>query len=166
MTLIRTREGDFVYTDRELQVMEHDIHALRMMCSGFVFGALTPEGDVDLPAMQRLMTAADGLPVTFHRAFDRCRDPFTALEQIIDLGCKRILTSGQQPKALQGIDLLRSLNEQAAGRIIIMPGGGVTPDSARIILDRTGCHEIHASCSSGTGITDPAAVRQILQALS
>ena len=163
MTLIRPREGNFVYIDGEVQVMEQDIHALRPMCSGFVFGALTPQGDIDMHAMERLMKAAQGVPVTFHRAFDRCRDPFTALEQIIDLGCVRILTSGQQPKAIQGVDLLQRLNEQAAGRIIIMPGGGVTPDNARAILDHTGCHEIHASCSSGTGITDPNAVHQLIE---
>ena len=162
MVLIRLREGNFVYTDRELQVMEQDIQALRSMCTGFVFGALTPEGDIDLPAMQRLMQAAQGMPVTFHRAFDRCRDPFAALEQIICLGCCRILTSGQQQSAAQGVDLLRQLRERAAGRIIIMPGGGVTPDNAADILAGTGCSEIHASCSAGTGITDPAAVRQIL----
>ena len=85
-----------------------------------------------------------------------------ALEQIIGLGCCRILTSGQQQSAAQGIDLLRQLRERAAGRIIIMPGGGVTPDNAADILAGTGCSEIHASCSAGTGITDPAAVRQIL----
>ena len=165
MTLIRPREGNFVYTEPEVEVMEHDIHALRSMCSGFVFGALTPNGDIDLPVMHRLMQAAQGMPVTFHRAFDRCRDPFTALEQIIDLGCKRILTSGQQPQAIHGVDLLRRLNERAAGHIIIMPGGGVTPNNARTILDDTGCHEIHASCSSGTGITDANAVHQLIQSL-
>lgn len=164
--LIRLREGSFVYTAHEVEVMVRDIEAALPWCDGIVCGALTPDGDIDVPAMRRMMDAAHGLPVTFHRAIDRCRDPYTALEQIIDMGCKRILTSGHQPKAQQGVDLLRRLNEQAAGRIIIMPGGGVTTDNARTILDHTGCHEIHASCSSGTGITDPAAVCQILQALS
>lgn len=164
--LIRLREGSFVYTAHEVEVMVRDIEAALPWCDGIVCGALTPDGDIDVPAMRRMMDAAHGLPVTFHRAIDRCRDPFTALEQIIDMGCKRILTSGHQPQAQQGVDLLRRLNEQAAGRIIIMPGGGVTIDNARTILDHTGCHEIHASCSSGTGITDPAAVHQILQALS
>ncbi len=166
MVLIRPREGDFVYTAREVQVMEQDILALRSLCTGLVLGALTPRGDVDLPVMRRLMQAAQGLPVTFHRAFDRCRDPFAALEQIIDLGCRRILTSGQQPSAAQGIDLLRQLRQRAAGRIIIMPGGGVTPDNAADILARTGCTEIHASCSAGTGITDSDTVRQIIARLS
>lgn len=166
MVLIRPREGDFVYTAREVQVMEQDILALRSLCTGLVFGALTPRGDVDLPVMRRLMQAAQGLPVTFHRAFDRCRDPFAALEQIIGLGCRRILTSGQQPSAAQGIDLLRQLRQRAAGRIIIMPGGGVTPDNAADILARTGCTEIHASCSACTGITDSDTVRQIIARLS
>lgn len=164
--LIRPREGDFVYTTHEVDIMERDIRAALPWCDAIVVGALTAEGYIDLPAMRRLIDAANGKPVTFHRAFDVCRDPVAALEQIIDLGCKRILTSGQQPKALQGFNMLCRLNEQADGRIIIMPGGGVTPDNARTILDRTGCHEIHASCSSGTGITDSNAVRQILQSIS
>ena len=163
--LIRSREGDFVFTTHEVDIMERDIRAALPWCDAIVVGALTAEGYIDLPAMRRLIAAANGKPVTFHRAFDRCRDPFTALEQIIDLGCVRILTSGQQPQAAQGVDLLRRLNEQAAGRIIIMPGGGVTPDNARTILDHTGCHEIHASCSAGTGITDPNAVGQLIQLL-
>lgn len=165
MTLIRLREGNFVYTDREVEVMVHDIEALRTMCSGFVFGALTPEGDIDIAATRRMMDAAQGMSVTFHRAFDRCRDPFTALEQIIDLGCVRILTSGQCLQASDGVERLRQLNERAAGRIIIMPGGGVTPDNARGILDHTGCHEIHASCSAGTGNTDPDAVARLIQSI-
>ena len=164
--LIRLREGNFVYNDHEVDVMARDIEAVLPWADGIVCGALTADGHIDLPAMRSLVAAAQGKPFTFHRAFDVCRDPFTALEQIIDLGCSRILTSGQQPSATQGIDLLRRLNERAAGRIIIMPGGGVNPGNAYHILDCTGCHEIHASCSSGTGTTNPDTVRQILSGLS
>ena len=86
--------------------------------------------------------------VTFHRAFDMCRDPFEALEEVISLGCSRILTSGLAPSALQGVEMLSSLVEKSVGRIIIMPGGGVNRDNAREILQRTGAVEIHASASS------------------
>lgn len=164
--LIRLREGNFVYNDHEVDVMARDIEAVLPWADGIVCGALNADGHIDLPAMRSLVAAAQGKPFTFHRAFDVCRDPFTALEQIIDLGCSRILTSGQQPSATQGIDLLRRLNERAAGRIIIMPGGGVNPGNACHILDCTGCHEIHASCSSGMGTTNPDTVRQILSGLS
>jgi copper homeostasis protein len=91
------------------------------------------------------MKKAKGRSVTFHRAFDMCRDPFQALEDIIELGCDRILTSGQQATAEQGIPLIRQLVEQAAGRIIIMPGGGITPQNIRKIADETGATEFHFS---------------------
>lgn len=169
--LIRPREGNFVYNDVELATMQSDIIECRKAgADSIVVGALTPEGDIDLAAMQRLMEAADTLPVTFHRAFDVCRHPEEALEQVIALGCRRILTSGQQPTAEQGIPLLHRLNQQADGRIILMPGGGVNATNAPLILQQTGCQEIHASASSlqpnGLKDTDPQKVRAILEALS
>lgn len=169
--LIRPREGNFVYNDVELATMQSDIIECRKAgANSVVVGALTSEGDIDLAAMQRLMEAADTLPVTFHRAFDVCRHPEEALEQIIALGCRRILTSGQQPTAEQGIPLLHRLNQQADGRIILMPGGGVNATNAPLILQQTGCTEIHASASAlqpdGLKDTDPQKVRAILEALS
>lgn len=169
--LVRPREGNFVYNDVELATMQSDIIECRKAgADSIVVGALTPEGDIDLAAMQRLMEAADTLPVTFHRAFDVCRHPEEALEQVIALGCRRILTSGQQPTAEQGIALLHRLNQQADGRIILMPGGGVNATNAPLILQQTGCQEIHASASSlqpnGLKDTDPQKVRAILEALS
>ena len=169
--LIRPREGNFVYNDVELATMQSDIIECRKAgADSVVVGALTSEGDIDLAAMQRLMEAADTLPVTFHRAFDVCRHPEEALEQIIALGCRRILTSGQQPTAEQGIPLLHRLNQQADGRIILMPGGGVNATKAPLILQQTGCTEIHASASAlqpdGLKDTDPQKVRAILEALS
>lgn len=169
--LVRPREGNFVYNDVELATMQSDIIECRKAgADSIVVGALTPEGDIDLAAMQRLMEAADTLPVTFHRAFDVCRHPEEALEQVIALGCRRILTSGQQPTAEQGIPLLHRLNQQADGRIILMPGGGVNATNAPLILQQTGCQEIHASASSlqpnGLKDTDPQKVRAILEALS
>lgn len=161
--LIRAREGDFAYDRREVRLMERDIRAALPYADGIVVGALTRGGDVDMAAMDCLVQAAEGRPVTFHRAFDVCRDPLVALEQIIGLGCRRILTSGQQPTALQGIPLLRRLRDLSDGRIIIMPGGGVNINNARQILDQVGTSEIHGSCSAGTGQTDAASVRQIIK---
>jgi copper homeostasis protein len=138
-----------------------DIHEASSYADGIVCGALTQEGDIDTEALRLMVEASEGKPFTFHRAFDKCRNPQEALEQMIDAGCKRILTSGQQPSAEQGIPLLHELNKQANGRIIIMPGGGVNEKNARLILDQTGCIEIHGSCSSGSGITSAERVSQV-----
>lgn len=159
--LIRCREGNFVYTEEDIRIMEQDIEASLPYADGIVVGPLTAEGDIDLEATRRLVAASNGKPVTFHRAFDACRDPFKALEEIILLGCQRILTSGQQAKAAEGTALLKQLQEQAGDRLIIMPGGGVSAENARLILDQTGCREIHGSCSGGSRLTSPEEVRRV-----
>ena len=159
--LIRSCEGGFVYSKDDLETMLLDIHEASAYADGIVCGALTPEGDIDTEALRLMVEASEGKPFTFHRAFDKCRNPQEALEQMIDAGCKRILTSGQQPSAEQGIPLLHELNKQANGRIIIMPGGGVNEKNARLILDQTGCMEIHGSCSSGSGVTSAERVSQV-----
>lgn len=144
--IIRPRGGDFIYTPLELATMVEDIRMARMAgADGLVFGCLTATGDVDMAAMTRLMAAAEGLPVTFHRAFDRCRDPFAALEQLIGLGVKRILTSGQQPTAPEGAALLKELHEKSAGRIAIMAGCGVNENNIRQLAETTGITEFHFS---------------------
>ncbi len=164
--LIRPREGNFAYDDEEFCIMESDIHMARQLgADGVVIGALTPERDIDVEHCRALMRAAEGMQVTFHRAFDQCRNPQEALEQIIGLGCHRLLTSGQCRTAVEGIPLLRSLVEQSQGRIIIMPGAGVNPDNAQMILQQTGAIEIHGSLRSlqhGRLITDASLVRQTL----
>lgn len=159
--LIRSCEGGFVYSKDDLDTMLLDIHEASSYADGIVCGALTQEGDIDTEALRLMVETSEGKPFTFHRAFDRCRNPQEALEQIIEAGCKRILTSGQQPTAEQGIPLLHELNKQANGRIIIMPGGGVNEKNARLILDQTGCIEIHGSCSSGSGVTSAERVQQV-----
>lgn len=145
--LIRPRVGDFVYDENEIQCMITDIKtAIDCGADGVVIGALRPDGTIDSDTVGRLVKAAgDCRNVTFHRAFDLCRDPFEALEQIIELGCNRVLTSGQAPSAEAGIPLLRQLNERAAGRITILPGGGVSPSNASRIISETGCTELHGS---------------------
>lgn len=147
--IIRPRGGDFLYSDVEKEIMLEDVRmARRLGVDGVVFGALTAAGDVDMEFMRRLMAEAEGLSVTFHRAFDVCRDPFIALEQIIELGCHRILTSGQMPKAEEGVELLRELVERAGERIIIMPGCGVNASNIAHIADATGACEFHFSARS------------------
>lgn len=144
--LIRPRGGDFLYSDDEVKMMVDDIVAARHAgVQGVVIGALTPSGNIDIESCRKMIAAAEGLNVTFHRAFDLCKEPMKALDEIIEMGCNRILTSGQAASALEGVGLLRALNERAAGRLSIMPGGGVSPLNAAEILSLTGCHEIHAS---------------------
>lgn len=144
--IIRPRGGDFLYNEQEIACMEQDIHTCKALgADGIVIGALTADGDIDTALCRRLIAAADGMSVTFHRAFDVCREPQKALEDIIALGCDRLLTSGQAATAEKGIALIKELMEQADGRIIIMPGCGVNSDNAAHILKETGASEIHAS---------------------
>lgn len=177
--LIRSRAGDFVYTDEEMTVMREQVRMAREAgADGVVIGALTPDGDIDVERLKPLMeeayrlTSAGGCPmqVTFHRAFDVCRDPMQALEDIIALGCTRLLTSGQQSTALDGAPLIAELVKQAENRIIILPGAGVNPDNAAEILRKTGASEIHSSARSiaadGQKHTDTKVVASILQAIN
>ncbi len=147
--IIRPRGGDFLYTETEVQSMLYDIELCKQLkVHGVVFGCLTKEGDIDTLLLHRLMEAARPLSVTFHRAFDVCRDPFRAMEQIIEAGCDRILTSGQQPTAEQGIPLIAELVKKANGRIIIMPGCGVRENNIARIEAETGATEFHTSARS------------------
>ena len=147
--IIRPRGGDFLYTEAEIQSMLLDIELCKQLgVHGVVFGCLTKEGDIDVPLMRRLIEAAKPLSVTCHRAFDVCRDPFKALEELIELSCDRILTSGQQSDAVKGIPLIKQLVERAAGRIIIMPGCGVRENNIAQIEAETGAKEFHTSARS------------------
>lgn len=188
--IIRPRGGDFCYTPDELDIMAYDIGVARKAgADGVVMGVLRPDGTVNIKAMRRLMDAAQGMSVTFHRAFDVCRDPFEAMEEIIGLGCDRILSSGQEPTAEKGMTLLGQLNRRAAGRIIIMPGCGVNAANIARIARATGCGEFHFSGRSevasamryrnprvsmsgtegsdeyGRQLTDPAKIRAAREAL-
>ena len=167
--LVRSRAGDFVYTGEEVETMAAQVEAaLEAGADGIVIGCLTAGGDVDIPAMEQLVRTVGRVSITFHRAFDLCKRPFDALEQIIALGCDRILTSGQGPTVVEGSDMLRELRKRADGRIIILPGGGVTPQNAGRILAMTGCTEIHASASetrNGKKVTSAARVAAILNSI-
>lgn len=144
--IIRPRGGDFLYSPIEVKAMLKDIEMARKLgADGVVFGCLTASGEIDIPVMKQLMNASAGLSVTFHRAFDVGRDAEKALEQIIELGCNRILTSGQQPNAEAGIPLLKKLHKQAAGRIILLAGCGVNEKNIHRIATETGIDEFHFS---------------------
>ena len=152
--IIRPRGGDFLYSEWELERMAEDIHVCRELgADGVVFGCLRPDGSLDTEANARLLSIANcqlstvnyQLSVTFHRAFDRCACPGEALEELVSLGFDRILTSGQQPTALEGVDLLKKLHEQAQGRIKILAGCGVNEENIRKIHEQTGITEFHFS---------------------
>jgi copper homeostasis protein len=144
--MIRPRAGDFVYSEAEVDIMVSDIKFMQLLgVQGVVIGALTPSGDIDEIALQRLMRAARDIGVTFHRAFDLCGDPEQALETLIQAGCERVLTSGQQVTALAGCSLIQRLVQQANKRISIMPGVGINVTNAEIICAETGATELHLS---------------------
>jgi copper homeostasis protein len=148
--IIRPRGGDFLYSDVETAVMLEDIRLAKALgADGVVIGCLTAEGEVDVVKTTALIAAARPLNVTFHRAFDMCRDPRAGLETLIQLGVERVLTSGQEASVLEGLDLIRDLQKQAAGRVIIMPGGGLTPRNVRKIVEASGVSEVHLSARSG-----------------
>jgi copper homeostasis protein len=144
--IIRPRGGDFLYSAEELEVMREDIQMAKQLdVDGVVIGCLTLEGDIDLKQTRELIALARPLNVTFHRAFDMCREPHRALEDLITLGVERVLTSGQEASCLEGMDLLAQLQKQAAGRIIVMPGGGITARNIERIISGTGVNEVHLS---------------------
>jgi copper homeostasis protein len=144
--LIRPRAGDFAYTGAEHATMLGDIaHCRAAGCDGVVIGALTPDGDVDIARCGALVAAAQGMGVTFHRAIDVCRDPARALEDIVALGCERVLSSGGMPSAIDGATALRALVGQAGERIVVMPGAGIDADNIATLRRVTGAREFHAS---------------------
>lgn len=147
--IIRPRGGDFLYSPLEIERMKEDIAICRELgVDGVVFGCLTPEGDIDMNANEYLVKEAEGMSKTFHRAFDRCVHPEEAIEDIINLGFNRILTSGQQPTAEEGIKLLAKLEKQADGRIGIMAGCGVNENNIRKIYEATHISQYHFSARS------------------
>ncbi|MCY7311495.1 MAG: copper homeostasis protein CutC [Bacteroidota bacterium] len=144
--IIRPRGGDFFYTKDEFEIMMQDVKICKQSgCEGIVIGLLNMDGTIDLVRTAALVEAAYPLGVTFHRAFDRCKDPFVALEQLIEIGCERILTSGQQPSVVDGVKLVAELNKKADERIIIMPGSGVRIENIKMLAEKTGCLEFHSS---------------------
>lgn len=147
--LIRQRPGDFVYSPAELEAMCADIEAIAALSRpsgvelGFVVGALTPAGEIDSPALERMRAAAGTAPLTFHKAFDLTPDLGDSLELVIEAGVDRVLTSGAAPSASEGAEALAGLVEQAAGRITILAGGGIRAHNAADVVARSGVAEVH-----------------------
>lgn len=147
IALIRPRSGGFVYSAAEERVMLHDIEcAASLGLAGIAIGALRPDGGLDVPMLRRLAARAAGLQLTLHRAFDLVRQPATALEEAVDMGFTRILTSGGAPTAQAGAERLAALVAQSRGRIRILAGSGITPENVGALLAATQAHEVHASC--------------------
>lgn len=144
--IIRPRGGDFLYSDEEFDIMRTDIKISKQLgCDGIVIGILNADGTVDKKRCSWLVELAYPMGVTFHRAFDRTTDACKALEDIIDIGCERILTSGQLPTALDGAERISKLISQADERIIIMPGSGIRSDNIIEIAKKTNAVEFHTS---------------------
>jgi copper homeostasis protein len=159
--LVRPRPGDFVYTNAEHHVMLGQIgQAKRAGAAGIVTGALTAREEIDQLRTAELIVAARPLPVTFHRAFDACRDLSASLEQLIALGVDRLLTSGGAATAAEGAEQIRAVVAQAKGRIGILPGGGITPETAARLVRETGVREVHFS------VKNAEKVRAVTKALT
>ena len=162
--LVRARGGDFVYNEEEIEAMVKSVRMCRELgVNGVVVGALREDGSIDTETVRRLIAEADGLHVTFHRAFDECADPFKALEDIIALGCDRLLTAGHASNVNDGEQTLKELNEKAAGRIIILAGSGVRPGNIARLEASTGCREFHSSSHGPDGRTTREVVAAMVE---
>lgn len=144
MAMVRPRAGGFCYSEAEMSSMERDAEgALEQGVDGIVFGILQADGKIDLARSKRMVRRAGDRQSVFHRAFDVTPDPFRALEQLIDLGIRRVLTSGQKDSAPEGAALIAALVKRARGRIEILPGGGIQPFQVEAFLAHTGCEQVH-----------------------
>ncbi len=142
--IIRPRGGDFLYSDVELDIMRSDVlRAGEAGADGVVFGILRPDGTIDLEHTGQLVELAGPMSTTFHRAFDMTADPYAALENLVELGVDRVLTSGQRPSAMEGADLLARLVKRAGDRLVVMPGVGIDAANIAELIQRTGALEYH-----------------------
>jgi len=158
--LIRPRAGDFVYSESEFDVMVRDIELTRTMgIAGIVTGALDVSGRVDVKRTRALVKAAGGLAVTFHRAMDSAANMAVALDDAIDVGVSRVLTSGGAPTAQEGVEVIAALVLQARQRVSIVAGGGIREHNVRQVIARTGVHEVHGR------LIDEAQMRGLVDAV-
>lgn len=147
--LIRCRPGNYIYNDDEVAIMCEDIKTVKGLdYEGVVIGALNKDGDIDVPAIKKMMAAGEGLRFTFHRAIDACSNPLDAMETLISLGFDKVLTSGCKPSAYAGIDMIREFQTLFGDRINIMAGGGINEKNVERIITATGVKNVHASLTS------------------
>jgi copper homeostasis protein len=146
IVMIRPRGGGFCYTEPEFAAMAADAEAaIAQGVAGLVFGVLTPDGGIDRARTKRLRDIAGARESVFHRAFDVTPDPFRAIDELVDLGITRVLTSGQQDTVPEGLDLIKRLVDHAGDRIQVMPGGGIKPFQFADVVEKTGCRQIHVA---------------------
>jgi copper homeostasis protein len=149
VAMVRPRAGGFCYSDEDFHVMRRDAALLlEHGADGIVFGILHADGSIDTTRCGKMLELAGGKQTVFHRAFDVLRDPMHGLEQLVDLGFTRVLTSGQKRAASDGLERIRELVAHANGRIEILPGGGVRPPNARQLIKATGCTQVHLTAFS------------------
>lgn len=161
--LVRPRGGDFFFNEEERLQMIEDINLCKNLgVNGVVIGALDGDGNIDVDLMKSLMLESKPLSVTFHRAFDCCTDPYKSIEDVIALGCDRLLTSGLAASAYEGRELISELVDMAGDRIIIMPGAGVRPSNIAALSQETRALEYHGSAHSEHGTTDRKVVSQLV----
>ena len=147
--LIRCRPGNYIYNDDEIAVMCEDIKMVKNLgYDGVVIGALNENGDLDVPAIKKMMAAGEGMKFTFHRAIDACNNPLDAMETLISLGFDKVLTSGCKPTSYEGIDMIREFQTLFGDRINIMAGGGINENNVERIVTATGVKNVHASLTS------------------
>jgi len=148
IVMIRPRAGGFCYSATEFSVMRRDLElALEAGADGIAFGILNADGSIDVDRCRQIISLAAGRQTVFHRAFDVTPEPVTALNQLIDLGVTRVMTSGQEASAYNGAANIAAYLQQAAGRIEILPAGGINRFTVADVIARTGCNQIHASMS-------------------
>jgi len=158
MAMVRPRGGGFRYTDAEFATMEYDAEVfIAKGADGLVFGILKADGSIDVARTKRLREIAGNKQTVFHRAFDVTPDPFRALDELVNLGITRILTSGQQETVPEGAELIRQLIEYAGSRIEILPGGGIRPYNVADVVARTGCAGVHLTAFKT--VSDPSTQR-------
>ncbi|GAB5520391.1 MAG: copper homeostasis protein CutC [Rhodothermales bacterium] len=149
IAMLRPRPGPFAYSASDFDVLRRDADLLRMHgADGFAFGCLTPDGHIDTARCQTLMAQHPDAEWVFHRAFDVLPNLFEGLDILIDLGVRRVLTSGGAASAVEGAEALKALIEQADGRIEMLPGGGIRPHNVAALVQATGATQVHASCSA------------------
>ncbi|GAU75748.1 copper homeostasis protein CutC [Fusibacter sp. 3D3] len=146
VAIIRPRGGDFIYTPSEFDGMLKRIERCKVLSyNGIAVGTLTRHGEIDKSYMKAVMEATEGMEVTFHMAFDACKDMFESMDFLKEIGVKRILTKGGKLSAFKNIDQIRTLNLASKDEIIIMPGGGVTKDNYLELIEKTGVFEVHGT---------------------
>ena len=160
--IIRPRAGNFIYTSKEINSIINDVRFCRENnCSGVVLGVLDSNNEVDISNCKKIIKESGDMSLTFHRAFDETIKPYESMEKIIDLGFDRILTSGQEEKASDGVSLINKLVKQSKGRISIMPGSGIRASNVDLFLENNGISEIHSSCYINGFFSEKELVRMI-----